>query len=133
MCDQRLDDRRWQDPGQPRAPFLAAGRLNRWSAVCGEAVDGGMGVVGGGQAVAAGGLGPGMSHELGDQDEVVAVAETGAEGVAQYVAAEAGIEAGFGGDGQQDVVGAAGRQVSKKPVSPAATSMIVLVRPGSHR
>jgi hypothetical protein len=63
----------------------AIGRLNRWSAVCGEAIDGGLGVVGGGQTVAAGGFGPGVSHELGDQDEVVAVAdEPGAEGVAQY-------------------------------------------------
>jgi hypothetical protein len=63
----------------------AIGRLNRWSAVCGEAIDGGLGVVGGGQTVAAGGFGPGVSHELGDQDEVIAVAdEPGAEGVAQY-------------------------------------------------
>jgi hypothetical protein len=37
-----------------------------------------------------------VSHELGDQDEVVAAADQpGAEGVAQHVAAEAGIEAGF--------------------------------------
>jgi hypothetical protein len=66
----------------------AIGRPNRWSAVCEVAVDGGLGVVGGRQAVTAGGLGPGISHELGSQDEVVAVAdEPGAEGVAQYVAA----------------------------------------------
>ena len=49
----------------------AIGRLDRWSAVCGKAVDGGPGVGGGGQAVAAGGLGPGVSHELGDQDQAL--------------------------------------------------------------
>jgi Tn3 transposase DDE domain len=68
-------------------------------------------------AVAASGFGPGVSHELGDQDEVVAVAdEPGAEGVAQHVAAEAGIEAGFGGDGQQDVVGAVGGQAARNVI-----------------
>jgi hypothetical protein len=58
-----------------------------------------------------------MSHELGDQDQVVAAAdEPGAEGVAQHVAAEARVEAGFGGDGQQDVVGAAGGQAAAAAV-----------------
>jgi hypothetical protein len=69
-------------PGVRRKP--AIGRLNRWSAVCGEAVYGGLGVVGGGQAVAAGGFGPGVSHELGDQDEVVAAAETGRERITNH-------------------------------------------------
>jgi len=82
----------------------AIGRLNRWSAVCREAIDGGLGVVGGGQTVAAGGFGPGVSHELGDQDEVVAVAdEPGAEGVAQYGCLAPGlpclVAAGAGPDG----------------------------------
>jgi len=40
----------------------------------------------------------------------------GAEGVAQHVAAEAGVAAAFGGDGQQDVVGAAGRQAAAAAV-----------------
>jgi hypothetical protein len=47
-----------------------------------------------------------MSHELSDQDEV----------------AEARIEAGFGGDGQQDVVGAAGRQAAAGAVDWAGVS-----------
>jgi len=48
----------------------------------------------------------------------VAVADKrGAEGVAQDVAAEAGVEAGLGGDGQQDVVGGAGRQAAAAAVS----------------
>ncbi len=50
-----------------------------------------------------------MSHELGNEDEVVAGAhERGAEGVAQDVAGEIGAEAGLVGDREQDVVGAAG-------------------------
>ena len=50
-----------------------------------------------------------MSHELGDQDDVVAFADqAGAERVAQDVpAGEVGGDAGLVGDGEQDVVGAA--------------------------
>lgn len=53
-----------------------------------------------------------MTHEFGDQDDVVAFADqAGAEGVAQDVAAgEVGGDAGLVGDREQDVVGAAGGQ-----------------------
>jgi hypothetical protein len=83
--------------------------VNLLSAVGEEAVDGGFAVGVGGQAVRPGGFEPRMSHEFGDQDEVVAFADqAGAEGVAQDVpAGEVGGDGGLVGDGEQDVVGAA--------------------------
>jgi len=49
--------------------------FKRGSAVGREAVDGTLAVFSGGQAVGPGGFDTSVTHELGDQDEVVAVAD----------------------------------------------------------
>jgi hypothetical protein len=88
-----------------------------WSVVAGDAVDGSFAVFGGGQGVGAGGLEALAAHELGDDDDVVFLADHGgAEGVAEDVAGEFLVEVGVVGDGGDDVVGAAGGE-------PAATGV----------
>ena len=75
-----------------------------WSAVDGQAVDGTFTVCGGRQAVGAGGLDPGVAHQLRDQHQIVPVThQSGAKGVAQYMAGELGLEPGLLGDRCKDV------------------------------
>lgn len=54
-----------------RTRRVTGGRLNRWSAGLREAVYGGLGVVGDGQAVAAGGFGPDVSRYRNVDDSAV--------------------------------------------------------------
>src|SRR4051794_36728397 len=67
--------------GIRRKPVVDLG--SRWSAVGGQAEDGPLAVGLGGQAVPPGLVNALVTHEFGDHDDVVALAdESGAEGVA---------------------------------------------------
>ncbi len=83
-----------------------------WLLVGDEQVQGFGLVLVGGQAVRPGGLQAGVPGQLGDGHQVGASAdECGDEGVAQGVGRDAfAVEVGIGGDGGDDVAGAAGRE-----------------------